>query len=159
MLFYLVILQEGVRICSVSESHSTTNLLFFPFSLFCGCTHVHFSRKLGKDCSRSFITGVTSICSFVGYMKNRCFSFMSTYSFCCCSKNSYLNRICNNQCYNIQELRNLPNISHYSFVPAMGYKEQFEKTKVKTKNSIFQPSKTLTRGSPIENPSSRNKWQ
>lgn len=88
-------------ICSVFETYSTRNALF-PFSLFFLCTHVH-SREhmhLGKDCSRSHITGVTSICSFVGFMENSCFSFMSTYSFHCCSENSYLNGNCNNQCNN-----------------------------------------------------------
>lgn len=110
MLFCFVIFQDRVMICSVFETYLTTNLLLFPLSLFCVYTHEH-SREhthLGKHCSRSHITRVTRMCSFVGFMENSCFSFMSTSSFHCCSENSYLNGTCNSQCYNDVRPEKLP---------------------------------------------------
>lgn len=95
---------------------------YFPFPFLSVCTHAR-SREhthLGKHWSRSHITRVTSTCSFVAYMENSCFSFMSTYRFHCCFENSYLNGNWNSQS---KELINLPNIPHYSFVPTRGYKK------------------------------------
>lgn len=136
VLSYLVILQV---LCSVSKlCYCSTNLLsFLPH--FCVCTHMYIARNtcLGKDCSKSLITEVTSICSFVGFMENSCFSFMSTYSICCCSENRYLNRNRNTQCYsNAGWLRN-PKNPPSSFVPTMGFKELFEKAKLTSKNVTF----------------------
>lgn len=67
-LFHLVILQDGVSLCRVSETFSTTNLLSLSPFLCSLSSHSRTRMNLGKDCSRSHITGVPSICSFVGWL-------------------------------------------------------------------------------------------